>query len=112
MLPGAPCFHKECDTPAPKLEPRCHCFAEADEMIESCRRNNVIFALACHKNWSPWFQSCRNAIEKGEIGKFRSMVCNFGWSLSRGHSHTLSLFRMFADAPVEIITVLACKTLL
>ena len=25
--------------------------AEADEMIESCRRNNVIFALACHKNW-------------------------------------------------------------
>ncbi len=74
---------------------------EADEMIESCRRNNVIFALACHKNWSPWFQSCRNAIEKGEIGQFRSMVCNFSWSLSRGHSHTLSLFRMFADAPVE-----------
>ena len=29
------------------------------------------------------------------------MVCNFGWSLSRGHSHTLSLFRMFADASVE-----------
>ena len=29
------------------------------------------------------------------------MVCNFGWSLSRGHSHTLSLFRMFAGAAVE-----------
>ena len=26
--------------------------AEADEMIESCRRNNVIFVLACHKTES------------------------------------------------------------
>ena len=41
------------------------------------------------------------AIEQGEIGQFRSMVCNFSWSLSRGHSYTLSLFRMFAGAPVE-----------
>ena len=29
------------------------------------------------------------------------MVCNFGCSLSRGHSPTLSLFRMFSGAAVE-----------
>ena len=75
--------------------------AEADAMIEACHQHNVIFALACHKNWSPWFQACLQAIEQGEIGQFRSMVCNFVWSLSRGHSHTLSLFRMFAGAAVE-----------
>ena len=75
--------------------------AEADAMIEACQQHDVIFALACHKNWSPWFQACLQAIEEGEIGQFRSMVCNFGWSLSRGHSHTLSLFRMFAATPVE-----------
>ena len=75
--------------------------AEADAMIEACHQHNVIFALACHKNWSPWFQACLQAIEEGEIGQFCSMVCNFGWSLSRGHSHTLSLFRLFAGAAVE-----------
>ena len=32
--------------------------AEADAMIEACHQHNVIFALACHKNWSPWFQAC------------------------------------------------------
>ena len=35
------------------------------------------------------------------IGDFSSMVCNYGWSLSRGHSHTLGLFRLFADAPAK-----------
>ena len=61
--------------------------AEADAMIEACHQHNVIFALACHKNWSPWFQACLQVIEQGEIGQFRSMVCNFSWSLSRGHSY-------------------------
>ncbi|MCZ6681138.1 MAG: Gfo/Idh/MocA family oxidoreductase [Candidatus Poribacteria bacterium] len=82
-------------------KPMCRSLAEADAMIEACRQNNTLLAIACHKNWSPWFQACLQAIKNGEIGTFSSMVCNYGWSLSRGHSHTLALFRMFAGAPAQ-----------
>ena len=82
-------------------KPMCRTLAEADAMIETCKRTNTILAIACHKNWSPWFQACLQAINNGEIGEFSSMVCNYGWSLSRGHSHTLSLFRQFAGAPAK-----------
>jgi predicted dehydrogenase len=80
-------------------KPMCRSLAEADAMIDTCRKRGVVLALACHKNWSPWFQACLQAIRNGEIGQFSSMVCNYGWSLSRGHSHTLALFRLFAGAP-------------
>lgn len=82
-------------------KPMCRSLAEADAMIETCRAKDTLLAIACHKNWSPWFQACLHAIEAGEIGTFSSMVCNYGWSLSRGHSHTLALFRQFADAPAK-----------
>ncbi|MBV7332074.1 Gfo/Idh/MocA family oxidoreductase [Chloroflexi bacterium TSY] len=82
-------------------KPMCRSLAEADAMIEACRKSGTLLAIACHKNWSPWFQACLKAIKDGEIGTFSSMVCNYGWSLSRGHSHTLALFRQFAGAPAK-----------
>jgi len=82
-------------------KPMCRSLAEADAMIEACRKHGVILAIACHKNWSPWFLACLKAIHDGEIGRFSSMVCNYGWGLSGGHSHTLALFRLFAGAPAK-----------
>ncbi|MEM7129331.1 MAG: Gfo/Idh/MocA family oxidoreductase [Chloroflexota bacterium] len=82
-------------------KPMCQSLAQADAMIEACRTHGTLLAIACHKNWSPWFQACLQAIRAGEIGTFSSMVCNYGWNLSRGHSHTLCLFRQFADAPAK-----------
>ncbi|NKB70223.1 MAG: hypothetical protein GKR89_24390 [Candidatus Latescibacteria bacterium] len=82
-------------------KPMCRSLAEADAMIEACRKHDVILAIACHKNWSPWFQACLAAIKRGEIGTFSSMVASYSWSLSRGHSHTLGLFRLFAGAPAR-----------
>ena len=82
-------------------KPMCRSLAEADAMIDTCKKHGVILAIACHKNWSPWFHSCLDSVRNGMIGDFSSMVCNYGWSLSRGHSHTLGLFRLFADAPAK-----------
>ncbi|MDE2698198.1 MAG: Gfo/Idh/MocA family oxidoreductase [Gemmatimonadetes bacterium] len=82
-------------------KPICRSLAEADAMIDVCRKNGVMLAIACHKNWSPWFHACLNSIRSGMIGNFSSMVCNYGWRLSRGHSHTLALFRLFAGAPAR-----------
>ena len=58
-------------------KPMCRSLAEADEMIEACQKNNTILAIACHKNWSPWFQVCLRTIREGQIGSFMSMVCNY-----------------------------------
>jgi len=80
-------------------KPMAHTLAEADMMIETCRKHGVILAIGCHMNWSPWFHSCLQAIKDGEIGTLSSMVCSFSWPLCGGHSHTLALFRLFAGAP-------------
>mgnify|MGYP001156811384 FL=1 len=82
-------------------KPMCRSLAEADAMIETCRKHGTILAIACHKNWSPWFQACLKAIQEGEIGTFSSMTCNYSWNLSNGHSHTLALFRLFAGTPAK-----------
>ncbi|HIA69251.1 TPA: Gfo/Idh/MocA family oxidoreductase [Candidatus Poribacteria bacterium] len=77
-------------------KPMCVSLAEADAMIEACRQHGVILAIACHKNWSPWFQACLQAISEGQIGSLTSMLCSF----THG-GHTLSLFRLFAGAPAS-----------
>ncbi len=82
-------------------KPMCHSLADADAMIEACRKHGVVLAIASHKNWSPWFHACLQAIKEGEIGTFSSMVCNYSWSFCGGHSHTLALFRLFAGAPAR-----------
>jgi predicted dehydrogenase len=82
-------------------KPMCHTLAEADAMIEACRRQGTILAMACHLNWYGWYSSARQAIADGTIGELRSMVCHCGASLSNIGSHTLALLRLFADAPAS-----------
>ena len=71
--------------------------AEADAMIEACRKHGVLLVIACHQNWSPWFLACLEAIRAGEIGQLTSMLCSYMHG-----GHTLSLFRLFADAPAKL----------
>ena len=49
-------------------KPMCSSLAEADAMIGLVVNTGVILAIACHKNWSPWFQACLQAIAEGQIG--------------------------------------------
>ena len=82
-------------------KPLCRTLAQADEMIDVCRRNNTILTMACHLNWYAPYSSARGLIERGEIGPLRSMVANTTSSLSNIGSHTLSLFRMFVSSPAR-----------
>ena len=77
-------------------KPMCSSLAEADAMIGLVVNTGVILAIACHKNWSPWFQACLQAIAEGQIGS-RPPCCV---SFTHG-GHTLSLFRLFAGAPAS-----------
>jgi len=86
-------------------KPLSRTLAQADEMIEVCRRNNAVLAVSCHLNWYAVYTNAREIIDRGDIGQLRSMICNSshkgGAGISRLHSHTFALFRLFAGAPVK-----------
>ena len=82
-------------------KPMCRSLAEADAMIEACRKHGAILAIACHLNWYNWYTNAHQAIVDGAIGELASMVCHGRFALSNLHSHTFSLFRLFAGAPAK-----------
>ncbi len=82
-------------------KPMGRTLAEADAMIEACRKHGTILSIACHLNWYNWYTNARQMIADGAIGRLKSMICHSPSSLSNLHSHTLSLFRLFADAPAK-----------
>lgn len=82
-------------------KPMCPSLAEADAMIEACRKHGTILAIACHLNWYNWYTNARQAIADGSIGELRSMICHSTSSLSNLHSHTFALLRLFAGAPAK-----------
>jgi len=85
-------------------KPLSRTLAEADAMIETCRRNNSLLVVATHLNWDARYTSTRELIARGEIGPLRSMVCHtppLTQGLSRLHSHTFALLRLFAEAPAR-----------
>jgi predicted dehydrogenase len=82
-------------------KPICRTLAQADEMIDVCRRNGAILTMACHLNWYGPYTAARELIERGDIGPLRSLVGNTTHTLSNIGSHTLALFRMFAGAPAR-----------
>jgi predicted dehydrogenase len=82
-------------------KPVSRTLAEADAMIDSCRRTGTILVIAAHLNWYAPYTNAKALIDSGEIGALRSMECLSPFSLSNIHSHTLCLFRMFAGAPAK-----------
>ena len=83
-------------------KPMCRKLAEADAMIEACRKHGVILAIACHLNWYGWYTRARELIADGTIGSLRSMICHNHARLSNLQSHTLALFRLFAGAHRQV----------
>lgn len=82
-------------------KPMCRTLAEADTMIDACRNHGVIFVIACHLNWYGPYTNARKLIGEGTIGKLKSMVCHSSSNLSNIQSHSLGLFRLFAEAPAK-----------
>ena len=85
-------------------KPMCLTLAQADKMIDVCRKNGTILTMACHLNWYAPYTAALQLIEHGDIGPLRSMVGNTTHTLSNIGSHTLALFRMFVDAPASWVT--------
>ena len=74
-------------------KPLCRSLADADAMIEACRRTGTIFSVACHLNWYAPYTAALELIRRGDIGPLRSIVCNTPMTLSNIGSHSLALMQ-------------------
>ena len=79
-------------------KPLCRSLADADAMIDVCRRSGTILSVACHLNWYAPYRAALELIGSGDIGPLRSIVCNTPMTLSNIGSHSLALIRLFAGA--------------
>lgn len=70
--------------------------AEADEMVRICREKNVVLAVGCTRRWDPWWQSVKQVITDGEIGRVLQINAHGNAGISHNGSHMIDLIRYLA----------------
>lgn len=87
-------------------KPMCRTLAEADRMVEACRKNNVKLAIAHQTRYSPKIQVIRDLIDDGAIGEILELRGR-GKEDRRGGgedlwvlgSHIMNLIHTFSGRP-------------
>jgi predicted dehydrogenase len=74
--------------------------AEADEMLEACRRNGVVLAVNCARRWNPFFATARDLIDQGELGDVLQVTAYGSCGLSHNGSHLLDTVCYWAGGKV------------
>jgi len=74
--------------------------AEADDMVETCRKNRVALAVNCARRWSPFFSTARDLIDEGEIGQALQVTAYGSCGLSHNGSHLIDTVCYFAGGKV------------
>ena len=73
--------------------------AEADSMIESCRRAGVLLAVGASRCWDATYNRMRELIDLGEIGDVLHVNAFLRCQLSHNGSHLLTLVSYLAGGP-------------
>ena len=73
--------------------------AEADSMIESCRRAGVLLAVGASRCWDATYNRMRELIDLGEIGDVLHVNAFLRCQLSHNGSHLLTLASYLAGSP-------------
>ena len=75
--------------------------AEADDIVASCRRQNVTVAVNCARRWTPSFAETRRRIDSGEFGEVLQVTAYANCGLSHNGSHAIDLIRYLAGGEVS-----------
>lgn len=73
--------------------------AEADQMVDTCRRQKILLAMCASRCWDPIYVRMRDLIERGEIGDVLQVNGNWSCQLSSNGSHLLTLVSYLAGGP-------------
>jgi predicted dehydrogenase len=86
-------------------EPMASSLADAKEIIRICEKANVLLAVHCVRRDWPAHVAVKNIIEKGVIGKLRSITISCGGCrIGILGVHWLDFVRFVADSEVESVT--------
>lgn len=85
-------------------KPIAQSLKEADEIIQTCRKNRVRLAVNYTRRWSETYREVKQMIHADRIGNFISILGVYDGPLLRTGSHMLDLFNFLVDRPA-IITV-------
>lgn len=78
--------------------------AEADAMMDACRRSGTLLIVGHQRRFGPQYASAYQALEAGEIGELQSVETHGhpGCSLMVDGTHTVDLIRWYAgDGPIN-----------
>ena len=75
--------------------------AEADEMVEVCRREGVALAINCARRWNPLFYEAKRLIQAGELGDILQVTGYGQCGLSHNGSHLIDIVRYLAGGEVR-----------
>ena len=71
----------------------CCSMAQADEMVEACRRNGVKLNVGTLRRFHPGYLKMRELIEGGRIGEPKVAIAYSSGALMHTHSHTVDTVR-------------------
>ena len=80
----------EAKVPMIYLEKAVACsMREADMLLEACRKNNTLLNTGVLRRFNHHYHKARELVQKGEIGKIKSVVHYAASSLLHGHIHSI-----------------------
>ena len=74
---------------------------EADEMIEICEQNNVVFAVNCAIRWNPYYYQVKTMIDEGVFGKILQITGYGSAYASHNGSHLIDTMRFLGGGGVS-----------
>ena len=76
--------------------------ADADAMVAAVESRGVFFNLGTNRRWDTGYDTVKDVIDSGRLGKLQSVTCHRNGPLFNSASHTLDLLlRLHGDTPVE-----------
>ena len=75
---------------------------EADAMVEAVEKNAVHLNLGTNRRWDPGYDTMKDVIDGGRIGKLKTLILHTTSALFNGASHGFDLLlRLNSDCPVS-----------
>ena len=74
---------------------------EADTILATCEKYNVVIAVNCARRWNPFFHQARTLADAGALGEILQVTAYANCGLSHNGSHAIDTLRYLAGGQVK-----------